>query len=596
MKRFLAFFLVLAMAFTMSTAFSVSAAPRVYVSGEADVVEHIGDLTLTKVNGIWANPTSNNMILITPGQSISGLYYEKLYAKYNEELGCYEVVEKVANHRAYTQAVEKGYIGLCFNYAPLTTEGSDIAKANWYVWQHIRVGDRLYLSSNIDVDHRYIVTEGDWGTASFKSSSFISVETVRSVYDDVTPYSNKSIVAQGDSITVGGGWTSVWGDYFHTTVINSGFGGDTAHASLASRYNTYVKPFDPEIVIVSFGINDAFAAAPSEALIDKYEKALRDIYAENTKLGATTVFMNANVIKLAAIADGGVFDKGDYSSFGGEEAYLDTFVGRMKTVADDLGCVLIDLYSMWKAEGLSPENIIDSCHPTGHGYDMNWTVQKPALIENMKAICGDTIRVLDGTTVGNAVNGMPDCTVTVKNQLGNAITDTSAKLLAGFTVEYSYNGKSVGTYTVETFAPNKLLVSDTAPFMVKNGALIHTEGLTVQAIIDGVLNYSVSVKNAEGTELAATDAVSIGDTVTVTLNDSVDSPSVTLPVVHAKPLGDVNGDDNVDSLDASLVLQYDADLIDTIITVNADVNKDGRISSLDAAYILRYAAGLIKEF
>lgn len=60
-------------------------------------------------------------------------------------------------------------------------------------------------------------------------------------------------------------------------------------------------------------------------------------------------------------------------------------------------------------------------------------------------------------------------------------------------------------------------------------------------------------------------------------------------------LGDVNGDGAVDSLDAALVLRYDAGLLilDSELLSAADCNSDGGVDSLDAATILKYDAGLI---
>ncbi len=63
-------------------------------------------------------------------------------------------------------------------------------------------------------------------------------------------------------------------------------------------------------------------------------------------------------------------------------------------------------------------------------------------------------------------------------------------------------------------------------------------------------------------------------------------------------LGDVNGDEEVDYLDAMTVLRYDAELIeltDTQLSA-ADVNGDGLVDSLDAILMLRYDAGLIESF
>ncbi len=63
-------------------------------------------------------------------------------------------------------------------------------------------------------------------------------------------------------------------------------------------------------------------------------------------------------------------------------------------------------------------------------------------------------------------------------------------------------------------------------------------------------------------------------------------------------MGDVNGDGDINYLDAMMVLRYDAQLI-TLTTPQrtaGDVNNDGEVNSLDAIRILRYDAGLIDSF
>lgn len=62
-------------------------------------------------------------------------------------------------------------------------------------------------------------------------------------------------------------------------------------------------------------------------------------------------------------------------------------------------------------------------------------------------------------------------------------------------------------------------------------------------------------------------------------------------------LGDVNLDEWVDSLDAALILQYDAGLIELSAEQLdlADVDKDGWVDSIDAAMILKYDAGIIEK-
>lgn len=62
-----------------------------------------------------------------------------------------------------------------------------------------------------------------------------------------------------------------------------------------------------------------------------------------------------------------------------------------------------------------------------------------------------------------------------------------------------------------------------------------------------------------------------------------------------KLAGDVDCQNGVSSVDAALVFQYDAGLIDTLLCeFNADVNGEGVINSVDAALILQHVAGLIE--
>jgi hypothetical protein len=60
--------------------------------------------------------------------------------------------------------------------------------------------------------------------------------------------------------------------------------------------------------------------------------------------------------------------------------------------------------------------------------------------------------------------------------------------------------------------------------------------------------------------------------------------------------GDANCDLQIDSLDAALVLQYDAGLVGQLpFLPAADPSKDGIVNSKDAALILQFHAGLISD-
>lgn len=62
-------------------------------------------------------------------------------------------------------------------------------------------------------------------------------------------------------------------------------------------------------------------------------------------------------------------------------------------------------------------------------------------------------------------------------------------------------------------------------------------------------------------------------------------------------LGDANGDGEINSLDAALILKYasnTADIAEDMLQY-ADVNGDGSVNSIDAALILKFAAGLLDD-
>ncbi|MCH7699553.1 MAG: S8 family serine peptidase, partial [Chloroflexi bacterium] len=82
-------------------------------------------------------------------------------------------------------------------------------------------------------------------------------------------------------------------------------------------------------------------------------------------------------------------------------------------------------------------------------------------------------------------------------------------------------------------------------------------------------------------------------TPTVTSTPTV-TPTPTATATPLGPLGDVDCDRIVTSIDAALVLQFSAALIQELpCEAGADVNEDGHVDARDAAFIMRMQAGLI---
>jgi hypothetical protein len=61
-----------------------------------------------------------------------------------------------------------------------------------------------------------------------------------------------------------------------------------------------------------------------------------------------------------------------------------------------------------------------------------------------------------------------------------------------------------------------------------------------------------------------------------------------------KVVGDANCNGQINAIDAAIVLQYVAGLIDTLNCANnADANQNGDVNAIDGALILQYVADLI---
>ena len=78
--------------------------------------------------------------------------------------------------------------------------------------------------------------------------------------------------------------------------------------------------------------------------------------------------------------------------------------------------------------------------------------------------------------------------------------------------------------------------------------------------------------------------------------DSTPGPTATPVATPPARPGDVDCSGAVTSIDAALILQFDARLLASLrCAQNGDVNGDGRTNAIDASLILQYSAGLIDQ-
>ncbi|MBQ7047399.1 MAG: hypothetical protein IJN86_00455 [Clostridia bacterium] len=397
MKRLTAILLVMAMMLT--PAFFEGASTK---ASAAIVKTEIGNVYFSRINNLWtdssSSPANNQCNIITPGYTLDGLYYDRLYAVYDSSAGGYVVQKKVATHRSYSQYIGTGAIGIAIsNQTADSNKGSDFARKNYAVFQQIRVGDVLTLH-NVDLTNKTISTSGTWGSSSYTSNSYISVTTVRDTTTPKTAYSDKTIVALGDSVTAGGGWTEDISIEFNCNVINVATPGDRTNEGL-NRFDTLVAPHNPDIVIIKYALNDCIQYTVTASNLTTFKNNLMTLYNKCTALGATVVFMTTNDCSPG-------LDGSRYSAVGGLDYWLSCYQQTIRDVAAATSGFCIDVYAEW-AKITANNYLMDSVHPNASGYNMDLGVILPYLRNNMEAIAGSTgpsITVPSSVDYGSSVN------------------------------------------------------------------------------------------------------------------------------------------------------------------------------------------------
>ncbi len=429
MKKTLSLFLALVIMLSC-TAFAA-------VDADTAVRTEIGSFDVSRFNGMWdaSLPDSNVVLLLTPGNSMGGLYFNKIYAEYDSTKGCYVVLDKVWNHRAMlneqgtNRVVASNGIGIAFNYNPLSDVNNARLQEMWRVWQQVKIGDEVRFS-NVDISAKTLGT-----------SPKVNFTAVRDANAPKGPYSDLTIVALGDSITAGGGWTEALGDYLHTDIINCGMGGDTAAGAVFSRFDMQVPKYNPDVVIISYGINDCLAvgASPTQEAMDLYQSRFRTLYQKATAIGAKVVFQTANNIDVATY-EAKYNTAGAYNSFGGVQGYLDKWEQSFRDVAAELGVPMIDLYAKWRSDVAAGDMLVDSVHPTGAGYDMNLEVMKEFWDNNVSYFVdkfyfdAESTKTAVGITVSEMIASFKGAT-SLRITKDGSVLSASAAVPTGATVE-----------------------------------------------------------------------------------------------------------------------------------------------------------------
>lgn len=131
-------------------------------------------------------------------------------------------------------------------------------------------------------------------------------------------------------------------------VINAGISGDNAPGGL-KRLERDVLSVSPDLVVVSFGLNDACQGMDK---LENYTGALREIFERTKAAGAEVVLLTPNM--MCRYADPRLTDPTCYKvaqdvSEVQNQGQLDRYMAAAIATAEDCGVTVCDCYGRWKA-------------------------------------------------------------------------------------------------------------------------------------------------------------------------------------------------------------------------------------------------------
>lgn len=130
-------------------------------------------------------------------------------------------------------------------------------------------------------------------------------------------------------------------------IINSGISGDGT-ANGRTRIDRDILPFSPDLVVVSYGLNDSTSGIET---IEKYADNLRYIFGKVSENGVEVVFLTQNAMNTGIschLKDEALINVAKRTMEIQNKGNLRAFMDKAKEVALDCGVKVCDVYPMWE--------------------------------------------------------------------------------------------------------------------------------------------------------------------------------------------------------------------------------------------------------
>ena len=131
-------------------------------------------------------------------------------------------------------------------------------------------------------------------------------------------------------------------------IINSGISGDNA-VNGNNRFERDIAPFHPDMVVVSFGLNDACQGVEK---VEQYTTALKNIFDKVKAMGAECIFIFQNMMNTQVschLKDEREQNLAKWFAEVQNTGVVDTYYNAAKQTAADCGVEFCDIYGGWKA-------------------------------------------------------------------------------------------------------------------------------------------------------------------------------------------------------------------------------------------------------
>jgi lysophospholipase L1-like esterase len=188
-------------------------------------------------------------------------------------------------------------------------------------------------------------------------------------------------VAFGDSITAGGTatspgltWVSLLGDLINGSqsqpvqMINNGIGAtvissrsaayaSTEKPSALERYRDHIVEYQPDLVVIAYGVNDARAGTPLKQFLEDERQIVLAVKKQTSAL-----------VLIVGMYFETAFDRKEYAPF--DKANVSTFLQfnlGLQQLARETDCLFADVF---QAQGMAPWTMdpVDGVHPNNLGH------------------------------------------------------------------------------------------------------------------------------------------------------------------------------------------------------------------------------------